>query len=242
MSKYKELSEKYERLEQEYTACLAENLDLKYRLDELSAEHEQSRIRQQDVERLYENARRLKHDMRNHIMVIASHLNAGEVDEAREYLSVVLDNLTRVYSYIKTGNSVMNYIINTKLEYAQQNGIAFKAEIENLSFEAMGSVDFSAVLGNMLDNAVEASMNAREKFIYVSVCRKRGYETITVKNRIDRSVLAENPGLSTTKPDKAGHGVGITQIKSIAQKYGGMTDIYEEDGQFCITVMIPVFS
>ena len=239
MSKYKELLEKYEQLERKYTEQTAENLDLKYRLDELTAEYENSRDKQQEIELLHENTRRLKHDMKNHIMVIASHLNSGETEQAKEYLSVVLDNLNRVYSYIRTGNSVLNYIINTKLEYAQQNGTTFKAEIENLPFEKMGSVDFSAVLGNMLDNAIEASLSETDKYIYVSVCKKRGWDTITVKNKIERSVLSENPDLTTTKHDKEKHGVGVAQIKTISEKYGGMVDIYENEGMFCVSVMIP---
>lgn len=177
--------------------------------------------------------------MRNHIMVIASYLSNGETLQAKEYLSVVLDKLDRVYSYIQTGNSVMNYIVNTKLEYAHRNGVKFKAEIENIPFAKMGSVDFSALLSNILDNAVEASIASMRKFIYVSVSREKGWDCVTVKNGIDRSVLNSNPDLKSTKPDKEKHGIGIDQIKAIVTKYDGMIDIYESDGMFCVSVMIP---
>ena len=56
--------------------------------------------------------------MKNHIMVAVSYLNNGEIEQAKNYLSDVLDNLNKTYSYIQTGNSVMNYIINSKLEKA----------------------------------------------------------------------------------------------------------------------------
>lgn len=239
MSRYSKLKEDYEKLEKEYTAEVAKNLDLQYQYDTLQAEYQNSRNQQQEIERLHENTRRLKHDMKNHIMVIASHLNNGEIDEAKDYLSVVLDNLNRVYSYIQTGNAVLNYIINSKLEYAQQNDIQFKAEIENLPFTKMGSVDFSAVLSNALDNAIEASMNASEKYIYVSILKKRGYDIITVKNKIDQSVLAANPDLLSTKAESETHGYGVKQIKIITEKYDGMVDIYEDNGMFCISIMIP---
>ena len=91
----------------------------------------------------------------------------------------------------------------------------------------------------MLDNAIEASVNASEKYIYVSVCKKHGWDTITVKNKIDSSVLGVNPELASTKSEKEKHGIGVKQIKSIAEKYDGMTDIYEDDGMFCVSVMIP---
>lgn len=239
MSRYSKLKEDYEKLEKEYTAEVAKNLDLQYQYDALQAEYQNSRNQQQEIERLHENTRRLKHDMKNHIMVIASHLNNGELDEAKDYLSVVLDNLNRVYSYIQTGNSVLNYIINSKLEYAQQHDIPFKAEIESLPFAKMGSVDFSAVLSNALDNAIEASIRAVEKYIYVSVLKKRGYNTITVKNKIDQSVLENNPELRSTKAESETHGYGVKQIKTITEKCDGMVDIYEDNGMFCINIMIP---
>ena len=239
MSRYAKLKEKYDMLEKEYTGEVAKNLDLQYRFDDLMSEYQNSRDQQKKIERLHENTRRLKHDMRNHIMVIASHLNNGEIEEAKEYLSTVLDSLNRVYSYIQTGNSVMNYIINTKLQYAHQNGIQFKAEIENLPFEKMGSVDFSAVLGNALDNAIEASLKETNSFIIISICKKRGYDTITVKNKITGSVLKNNPELNSNKSESESHGYGIKQIKTITDKYDGIIDIYEESGMFCISIMIP---
>lgn len=239
MSRYSKLKEDYERIEKDYTAEIAKNLDLQYQYDALQAEYQNSRNQQQEIERVHENTRRLKHDMKNHIMVIAAHLNNGELDEAKDYLSVVLDSLNRVYSYIQTGNSVLNYIINSKLEYAQQHDIQFKAEIENLPFAKMGSVDFSAVLSNVLDSAIEASIRAVEKYIYVSILKKRGYDTITVKNKIDQSVLENNPELRSTKTESDTHGYGVKQIKTITEKYDGMVDIYEDNGMFCISIMIP---
>lgn len=239
MRRYSKLKAEYEQLEKQYTDEVVKNLDLQYQYDSMKDDWQNSKSQREEIERLHENTRRLKHDMKNHIMVIASYLNNNELDEAKRYLSVVLDKLNRVYSYIQTGNSVMNYIINSKLEYAQQNNIQFKAEIENLQFAQVGSVDFSALLSNALDNAIEASLDIEDGFIYVSVCKKRGYDTITVKNKIQSSVLAGNPELTSTKPDNASHGYGIKQIKTITEKYDGIVDIYEEENLFCISVMIP---
>lgn len=63
----------------------------------------------------------------------------------------------------------------------------------------MGSVDFSALLSNILDNAVEASEKTTDKFIYVAILKKRAYDTILVKNKIDNSVLETNPELKSCK-------------------------------------------
>lgn len=239
IGRYRKLKKKYDLLEKEYSREAAKNLDLQYEYDALKADYASDKSQREEIEKLHENTRRLKHDMKNHVLVAVSYLNSGETEQAREYLSGVLDNLNKTYSYIQTGNSVMNYIINAKLEYAHNNGIRFKAEIENLPFEKMGSVDFSAMLSNILDNALEASIHAEDKFISVTIQRKRGYDTILVKNRIDGSVLAENPGLVSQKEDHVCHGYGLGQIKLIAQKYEGIVDIFEEDHMFCVNVLIP---
>lgn len=239
IGKYKKLKTEYETLEKAYSKEVAKNLDLQYEYDTLKADYISNKNQRTEIERLHENTRRLKHDMKNHIMVAVSYLNNGDTQQAKDYLSVVLDNLNKSYSYIQTGNAVMNYIINSKLENARSKGIEFKAEIENLSFKKMGSVDFSALLSNVLDNAVEASQDSINKFIYVAILKKRAYETILVKNSIDRSVLDKNPQLLSSKKDNEQHGYGIKQIKTIAEKYDGIVDIYEENSMFCVNIMIP---
>ena len=177
--------------------------------------------------------------MKNHIMVIASYLNDGEYEEAKDYLSKIADNLNKMYTYIEIGNSLLNYIINTKLQFAKENAIDVKAEIENLTFAQIGSVDFSALLNNLLDNAIEGSLNSNNKEIVVNILRKRGYDTILVKNKISNSVLKDNPDLISTKKNKEEHGYGLKHIKSIVEEYDGMIDIYEEDDFFCVYVVYP---
>ena len=95
------------------------NLDLQYEYDNLKADYISDKNQRAEIERLHENTRRLKHDMKNHIMVAVSYLNNGDTMQAKDYLSAVLDNLNKSYSYIQTGNSVMNYIINSKPPLAE---------------------------------------------------------------------------------------------------------------------------
>jgi sensor histidine kinase regulating citrate/malate metabolism len=204
----------------------------------LDEQYRREKDQSEEIQKLHERTRRLEHDMKNHILVATSYLNGNEYTEAKEYLSSILDQLNQTYTYIETGNSVLNYIINTKLEYAKQNGVTVKAEIENISFKRVGSLDFSSLLGNILDNAIEASILSKNKEIQVYILHKRAYDTILIKNKIDKSVFESNPQLISTKQTNGKHGYGIKQIKSIVEKYDGMIDFYEQDGMFCVYVMI----
>lgn len=231
--------QKIQELDMRCTALLEEKCELQLELDALKEEWGHVREQDQEIRKLHENVRRLKHDMKNHLLVIASCLNAKEYDAARDYTSGMLDKLNSIHSYVETGNSLMNHILNEKLELARSRGIAVKAQIQTLSFAKMDSLDFSALLSNLLDNAIEACGKVPAPGLQVEIGKCRGYEKILVRNRIAESVLEKNPQLLSAKPDGAAHGMGILQVRSIVEKYQGLCDFYEEDGCFCACAFIP---
>lgn len=228
------------RLAKEFDRLSGEKAELEYQWNELKASSGQLCRQDEEIRELHENARRLKHDMKNHLMVIASYLNSGEYDAAKAYTSQILDKLNAVHSYVETGNLLMNHILNEKLNFARGQGISIKAEIENLPFRRMESLDFSALFSNLLDNAIEACRTEGEPELFVGITKRRDYETILVKNKISGSVLEQNPDLHSTKQDKDVHGLGIARTKEIVGKYGGVCDFYEENSWFCACAFIPV--
>ncbi len=231
----------YEALEKEYLELLAREKEESYALCALQEEQTFFQKQDEEIRSLHQSMRQLKHDMKNHMMVIASCLNKEEYEEAKTYVSDILDRLNEMHSYIETGNSLMNHILNEKLESARAGGISVKAEIENLAFSRMKSIDFAAVLSNLLDNAIEASLGEPDtcREIQVRICKIRGYDSIQVKNRISVSVLTENPTLCSAKKDAEHHGLGLSQVQYLTKSYHGMWDIYEADGYFCVNVFIP---
>lgn len=245
--------QEYELLQKKYLRVMQEKEELEYRLESLQEKTAYAEEQDAEIRALHQNARKLKHDMKNHLMVIASYLNGCDYEAAKNYISDILDKLNSMHSYIETGNSLMNHILNEKFTIAKGHGIAVKAEIENLSFARLKSIDFSAVLSNLLDNAIEASLQERTIFapdagiseeafspeMEVVIQKRKGYETICVKNKISQSVLKSNPNLQSTKADKDFHGIGLPQIKQIVEACGGMYDFYEEDDFFCVNVFIP---
>lgn len=225
--------------EEKYLRLLAEKSELDYHLAAQSEEAAYIRKQESDIRSLHQSMRRLKHDMKNHLMVLASYLNDGDYEAAKTYTSEILDRLNAMHSYIETGNALLNHILNEKLELARNCGIAVRAQIETLSFSRMRSIDFSALFTNLLDNAIEASKREPAGELFLHIFQERGYDAISVKNKITKSVLTENPKLHSTKEDREQHGIGITQIKEITVSYGGICDFYEKDGYFCSRVFIP---
>lgn len=224
--------------DRQLTKYVAQNLDMEKTLLDLKKKYSEQQDMSGEIKKIQVQSRMLKHDMKNHSLVILSYLEEGKTEEAKDYTSKILDNLNKMYTYINVGNSLMNYILNNKLSKAKEMGIKVKAEIENLAFEYMDSVDFSSLLNNLLDNAIEAAIQSEEKKMEVIISNQKGFDSILVKNSIDSSVLTGNPEFKSTK-DGAGHGFGMMQIKKITGKYNGMTDIYEERKCFVINVVYP---
>ena len=241
MSKYTQLQQKYDELSKKHEKLFAEKSEMEYAYNRLKSEQDRRNAQEEEIRMLHQNARRLKHDMKNHFMVLSSYLASEDYEAAKNYSSEILDKLNTMNSYVETGNSLMNHIVNEKFQFAREQGIQIKAEIENLSFECMKSIDFSALLTNMMDNAIEASVQEKigEKEINLIVSSKRGYDVICVKNKIAVSVLEKNPALQTEKKDADSHGIGIPRMREIVERYNGMFDIYEADGFFCISAFIP---
>jgi len=239
------LKQELEQEKEKYIALSEQEAELRYQYEKLLKETEEMHFQESELRTLHQNVRQLKHDMKNHLMVLTAYLNAGETEQAKAYTSELLDKFSTMHSYIETGNVLLNHIINEKLSYAKSQGILVKAEIENLAFERMNRMDFSALLSNMLDNAIEALLREKERETFeklqmqVIISAQRGYETICVKNRILTSVLTENPMLETSKKEKNLHGLGVGKIKEIVARYGGMADFYEEENFFCVKVFIP---
>ena len=236
MKALKECKTKYEENDKLLTRYVSDNLDMENELKTVKSNYEKQVELEKEIKKNQEQMRLLKHDMKNHILVIAGFLEQGKETEAKQYVSEILNKLNKMYTYVSVGNALLNYIINSKLSKAKELEIEIKAQIENLEFAYMDSMEFSALLNNVLDNAIEAAVLAPKKYMEVKIISVKGFDTICVKNTVVASVLENNPELETTK-DEDGHGYGLKQIKSIVEKYDGMIDIEEENGMFIVNIM-----
>lgn len=235
----KELENEFLKLNEDYQKLLKENIKLK---EDFEIYNQQQKIQAKKIEtaeKAEKNAKKLKHDMRNHLMVIAMYLTEKKYDEAKVYTSKMLDKLNLSYSYVESGNAILNYILNIKINEAREKGIDIKLQIENILFSNIENFDFSTMLGNCLDNALESAQKSQNKTLSLVIKEKGGYNSILVSNSIDGSILEENNLLKTTKEDYANHGIGLNQIKEIVSKYNGFIDIYEENLMFCVNILIP---
>lgn len=140
--------------------------------------------------------------------------------------------------YIRSSNSVLNAIMNEKIEKAEQNEIEISCRITVRIPEYL-EYDLSVLLANLLDNAIEACQNNTVlSQIIVIITETAGYYRIAVKNTIQESVLGTNQKLESRKKDKAHHGFGLKSVHEIVEKYQGSMEVYEDKNVFIVSTLL----
>lgn len=187
----------------------------------------------------YEVIKKLRHDFKNNMAVVNELIQQKNTDKALEYTKEYLEELSETEPLIKTNNDIVNAIVNSKLSAAKTYGINVICMCVT-DFSDINDVDLCSLLSNMLDNAITACKNYQidSKRIFINISSDEYKYVFCVKNSIPESVLQNNPDLITTKSDKENHGMGVKIIRSIAAKYDGNVDYYEENKEFCCSVIL----
>lgn len=209
------------------------------RIERFQSELIEKQVR--EIQNMYRQVRGWRHDYRNHINNMKIQLSEGNYDKLSDYLNELADDLDTVDTVIKTGNVMADAILNSKLNVAEKMNIKLnvKANVpENLP---MSDVELCSMLGNILDNAVEAcgTLPEEERFMRVYIGKLKGQLYLSVQNSAGKVRKSKNTYLSTKEGE---HGYGLFRIDRVAKKYGGYVNRQNEEGVFATEIMIPVDS
>lgn len=192
-----------------------------------------------DNEAFVNEMKTVRHDIKHQLFTILKYIDDNKTDEAKEYIGVLTNNyLPHILSYIETGNTAFDAVVNAKIAVCNQKHIFMEVNVKKGTHFQLSSSDIAVLFGNLLDNAIEAAQFTDEKRITLDIQNNESYFIISVKNSIKSTVLQTNADLITSKNDKALHGIGIKSIKNIVNKNNGMIQFYEEENQFCCHIMM----
>lgn len=210
-----------------YRKSSYENTVIATRIDVLEEDNNQLGI-------TYGALAKTTHDFKNHIRTMQALAKENSYGELEQYINELGDSITGVYGKTYTGVNFVDAIINCKMQAAAEQGIIMSVDAIYPHDASIKQTDVSAVLVNLLDNAIEACGRVdTEKSISLSISSINSMLVIKVKN----SSLPIND-LSTTKSDTVRHGYGIKIVKSIAEKYSGAFDTSYSDGVFYAKVLL----
>ncbi len=178
--------------------------------------------------------RKLRHDSKQYFSSIINYLENNQISELNIFLQEVLEESTAMLGHINTGNITIDSIIDAKYSKISKLQIPFEMDINVPSILPFRSIDLNLIIGNILDNAIEANENVKENDRFLKLCIK--YETtcliINCTNAYNGIILQDNnQNLITVKEDSKNHGFGIDTIKDIIKKYNGSL-VLENDNNF----------
>ena len=194
-----------------------------------------------EVDNMYRQMRGWRHDYRNHIQVMKAYAASGDMDAIQSYLDSLEQDLTTVDTVIKTGNRMTDAILNSKISIAHTKHIDVIADATIPVELGLSEVDLCIIIGNLFDNAIEASMtlpeDKRQIRVYMEVKNTQLYISFTNFTAQVKQMKIGNR-FASTKGD--GHGLGLLRMDNIVERLGGYLNRNSEDGAFTTEILLPV--
>lgn len=193
------------------------------------------------LQKAYTDNAVLFHDMDHHLQTIY-HLAAEAGDAAvMEYISRIGEPFTELSGILWTGVGIVDAVLNVKKEQAAQHGYVFDIDAELPGNTGIAAEDFCAILGNLLDNAIESmqrqKLKGNEGPICISLRRINHFLMIQVSNPCKEQPSVEK-GLRSRKAEAARHGWGLKSVKKAVLKYNGSFSCGLENGKFVATALV----
>lgn len=208
-----------------------------------------------EVQNIYQTMRGWRHDYHNHIQAMLALLDtqqekagkagngavfAETAEPLRAYLLSLNDDLAQVDTVIKTGNVMVDAILNSKLSLIRSKQIEVNAKAVVPAELTVQEVDLCSLIGNLLDNAMEACLRQPEQEaqfirVYIGILKKQLY--ITVSNSMHHAVKRGAAAWISSK--KGAHGFGLNRIDQTVKKYDGYVNRQYEEGVFVTEILLP---
>lgn len=179
------------------------------------------------------------HDFHHHLSVIQTLAQKKDDRQISEYIGSVLATSAAPAQLCRSGNNIIDAVINSKLREARQKDIraAYTIQIQDLS--AFEQADICAILANQIENAFDACEKVpAERNVQIFIRQKEGFVVFKVTNPVIANPFLDNETLASTKTDSAVlHGLGLKNIQDIVKKYNGSLQSEYKDGRFISTVI-----
>lgn len=199
-------------------------------MKQISQQAQDQRIYVREAQARYAQTRSFRHDIKNHLLVLRQLLDESKPKEAAAYLQN-LEQASASLSYsVSTGNTVVDALLGSKLAAAVQQEAAVECSLAIPPSSSVEDMDWCIILSNALDNAIAAgkAIPPANRYIHVSSAQKGNVFMLWVENACRFETPPPSPG------------IGLGNIKSVAQKYGGDIEIDISAGVFTLNVLLVI--
>lgn len=193
-----------------------------------------------EVENMYRQMRTWRHDYRNHIQTMKAYAASGDLEAIKTYLNELDHDLATVDVVVKTGNAMADAILNSKISLAKAKNIEVVADAHIPVALKTSEIDLCSIIGNLFDNAIEASLKLPEAErlirVYMDMKNTQLYLSFTNFTAVEKRPKVSGR-FQTTKG--AGHGLGLVRIDDIVAKLDGYISRNSEAGAFTTEILLP---
>jgi len=207
-------------------------------------EYENQTFYLKNMEDLMENFRAQRHDFNNYVSTLYGLIQLGKNEEAKQYIMNLDKNLAYFNEVIDTEHPVITALINVKYQKAVREKIKMNLEIRLPECITLDYIDLSVILGNLLDNAIEACIksNKPQPYINLSMYVEDNQIIIRVENSKNSTIVVDTSAITsryTTKSDKESHGYGMQNINGVVEQYKGVLQLEDKIDIFKIDIALP---
>lgn len=196
-------------------------------------------IYEQQISANVENAekiRAIRHDMKHHIREIKELAEKGMTEEINEYIDMLAGDINEAQSYIDTGNAALDGIVNYYMSVAATENIIFDTNISVPQNMQIKTYDLNIIMGNLLDNAFENTMMAKNKQVLLKMKYFNSILYISSINTYTGAIKKSGEKFISLKDSS--HGYGVDNIKRIVNKYNGNIEIDYKNNVFNISIVL----
>ena len=201
----------------------------------------QSQLMQESVDKV----KSIQHDMKLHLATAKKYVASNKVNEAADYLDSLLSSVEESEVYSDTGNIAFDSIINFKLNEAKAHNVKLDITMHIPQTLGIEIADVVTILGNLLDNALDAVAKIDDKKIKLDIYYDKGGLFINISNAFDGEVTyvkgqaGDKNGIASRKTEKE-HGYGLKNIRKSVEKYNSDMDINYEGNIFSVEILVYV--
>ena len=210
-----------------------------YKIDKLMLEQKISMYANQldTIMKTESKIRGLQHDMKHHIIQLELMAKQNGQSDIEEYLQNMADFMSNPEELVHTGNldidSVLNYMISKAKQVLKEVNVKV-----NIPSDIASHFNINVIIGNLLENAIEAAVNTENKILDIDIHYKQGVLYLDISNSYSNKVTVKKHRFLTSKEDDHKHGIGLNNVKKMVEESNGVLQFCYNEDMFRVKIMM----
>lgn len=210
-----------------------------YKIDKLVLEQKISMYANQldTIMKTENKIRGLQHDMKHHIIQLELMAKQNGQSDIEEYLQNMADFMSNPEEVVHTGNLDIDSVLNYMISKAEQVLKEVNAKV-NIPSDIASHFNINVIIGNLLENAIEAAVNTENKILDIDIHYKQGVLYLDISNSYSNKVTVKEHRFLTSKEDDHKHGIGLDNVKKMVEEHNGVLQFCYDENMFRVKIMM----